>query len=184
MIKENGFFLLHRSIWNNPSVTKDADHFITWIYILSQVEYESGKRVDFGGKIITLTSGQMTIGIRSQMLNDLKRVKDDLNEQKLYRIIKLFESEKQIETQRSSKCTLITVLNYDSYQKSERQNEKQMKNRWKTDEKQMVPKKQYKQIKERKEIEPSGTSDTDDDRFSDAEWEEMCRRYEVQNELV
>ena len=38
------------------------------------------------------------------------------------------EMQKQIEQQKSNKNRLITVLNYDIYQKSEQQNEQQLNN--------------------------------------------------------
>ena len=50
MIKTNGYFRLHRTVFLNPVVTKDEDYFLVWIYILSQAEYEKGHKFDFGKK--------------------------------------------------------------------------------------------------------------------------------------
>lgn len=128
MIKTDGYFLLHRSLFENPIVTKDADYFITWIYILSQAEWKSGKKVEFGGKTIELQAGQFTTGVSNQMLSDLKKVNNGLNVSKLNRVLKKLKIEKQIEQRSDHQCTLITVLNWDKYQLSEQRNEQRVNN--------------------------------------------------------
>lgn len=128
MIKTDGYFLLHRSLFENPIVTKDADYFITWIYILSQAEWKSGKKVEFGGKTIELQAGQFTTGVSNQMLCDLKKVNNGLNVSKLNRVLKKLKIEKQIEQRSDHQCTLITVLNWDKYQLSEQRNEQRVNN--------------------------------------------------------
>lgn len=132
MIKTNGYFQLHRSIFANPVVTKDQDYFLVWIYILAQAEYEQGKKVDFGGKTITLKPGQFTIGISRQMLDDLRRIQRNLSKNKLFRILKRYESEKQIEKLSDGRSTLISVLNYEQYQNIGTENETEMRNKWET----------------------------------------------------
>ena len=134
MIKTDGYFLLHRSLFENPTVTKDADYFITWIYILSQAEWKSGKKVEFGGRIIELQAGQFTTGVSNQMLSDLKKVNKGLNVSKLNRIIKRLKNEKQIEQRTDHQCSLITVLNWEKYQVCEQRNEQQVNNDRKTSE--------------------------------------------------
>lgn len=140
MIKTNGYFRLHRTVFLNPVVTKDEDYFLVWIYILSQAEYEKGHKVDFGKKVITLKPGQFTIGISNQMLNDLKRVKQGFSKSKLFRILKRYESEMQIEKLTDGKTSLITVLNWSQYQKSETENETESKQNRETSEKPVRPK--------------------------------------------
>lgn len=128
MIKTDGYFLLHRSLFENPTVTKDADYFITWIYILSQAEWKSGKRVEFGGRTIELQAGQFTTGVSNQMLSDLKKVNNDLNISKLNRVLKKLKIEKQIEQRTDHQCSLFTVLNWEKYQLSEQRNEQRVNN--------------------------------------------------------
>lgn len=139
MGKKNGYFLLHRSIFQNPIVTKDADYFMVWIYILSQAEWEDGKIVDFGGKKITLKAGQFTCGIKRQMLYELQKINPSLSETKLYRIVKCYSDAKQIATQRSARCSLFTVLNWDSYQNNAKQNESKLKVKCKTEKSKVPP---------------------------------------------
>lgn len=128
MIKTDGYFLLHRSLFENPVVTKDADFFVTWIYILSQAEWKPGKKVEFGGETIELQAGQFTTGVSNQMLSDLKKVNKGLNVSKLNRVLKKLKIEKQIEQRTDHQCTLITVLNWDKYQISEQRNEQRVNN--------------------------------------------------------
>lgn len=52
----------------------------------------------------------------------------------MHRILKLFENEKQIEQQTSNRNRLISIVRWHEYQQSEKQNEKQVKNKWKTSE--------------------------------------------------
>lgn len=127
MIKTKGYFLLHRSIWSNPTIMKDVEHLVVWIYILSQVEWEDGRVVDFGGKKITLKAGQMTIGVSNQMYSDLKHILPHLTKDKLFRILKCYSDAKQIAKQRSARCSLITVLNWDKYQKNAKQITEQLR---------------------------------------------------------
>ena len=134
MIKTDGFFFVHRSMLINPTVTKDAEYFITWIYILSQAEWKTGKMVDFGGQVIELKAGQFTVGVYSQMLSDLQKIEKRFNKSKLERILKRFENEKQIEKRGSNQCCLITVLNWEKYQQNENAFENQTRNERETNE--------------------------------------------------
>lgn len=156
MIKTNGYFRLHRSIFANPVVTKDQDYFLVWIYILSQAEYEKGNKVDFGGKTITLKPGQFTIGVSRQMLGDLHRIQRNLSKDKLFRILKRYVSEKQIAKQSDGRSTLITVLNYEQYQNIAIENATEMQNECETSAKPVRTKEINKKNKKnkRKESDP------------------------------
>lgn len=182
MIKTNGYFQLHRSIFANPVVTKDQDYFLVWIYILAQAEYEEGKRVDFGGKTITLKPGQFTIGVSRQMLDDLRRVQRKLSKNKLFRILKRYESEKQIEKLSDGRSTLISVLNYEQYQKIGTENETEMRNKWETSGKPVGTKelnkrnKINKRNKEDPSLDPEGSAPAHEESESiltDEEWEKL-----------
>jgi DNA-binding transcriptional MocR family regulator len=84
-------------------------------------------------------NGKKQILREGQLLTGLKKLseKTGIAQATVYRILKYLENEKQIEQQKTTKYTVITILNWGRYQGSEKQNEKQMKNKWKTDEKQM-----------------------------------------------
>jgi len=117
-----GFIFIHRAIWNNPIVTKDPDHLAVWIYLLT---FATHAKIDtiFNSSRITLNSGQLVTG-RKEIARDTK-----VNESKVQRILKKFESERQIEQQTSRQNRLVSIINWDKYQKetkAEQQNEQQV----------------------------------------------------------
>lgn len=124
----------------NPVVMKDCEHLAIWTWLLLNVVW---KDVDvlFLGKRMTLKAGQMTTGI--------KKISDDLciSQSKVQRVLKFFESEKQIEQQTTTKCRLITVKNWQQYQETEKQNEKPLTNDWKTNDKPLTTKEEVKNIR-------------------------------------
>lgn len=105
---EGGWIKIHRSIWDNPWM-QNADVLGAWVYILLNVAYQP-EDVIFEGKRITLNPGQGLFSMR-QVAKILGVSKSKLN-----RIISLFRSETQIETQASPRNTLITVVNWSKYQ--------------------------------------------------------------------
>lgn len=182
MIKTNGYFQLHRSIFANPVVTKDQDYFLVWIYILAQAEYEQGKKVDFGGKTITLKPGQFTIGISRQMLDDLRRIQRNLSKDKLFRILKRYVSEKQIAKVSDGRSTLISVLNYEQYQNIAIENATEMQNGCETSAKPVRTKelnkrkKINKRNKEDQSLDPEGSAPVPEENpsmMTDEEWEAL-----------
>lgn len=114
-----GWIKLYRSIEHNPIVNKDPDYFRVWCHLLLQATH-TGYDVMFNGKRIKLKPGQFTSG--RKRISEATKV----NESKVTRILKTFESEQQIEQQTTSRCTLITILNWDIYQHSEQQIEQQL----------------------------------------------------------
>lgn len=117
----NGYIKLYRKILDNPVITKDTEHLAVWIYLLLNATHKE-KTTMFKGEKITLKPGQLLIGSKS-MGEQL-----GINYVKVHRIINEFENEKQIEKQKSNKNTLITIVNWELYQETEKQNEIQMKN--------------------------------------------------------
>ena len=183
MIKTNGYFRLHRSLFANPIVTKDQDYFLVWIYILSQAEYEKGHKVDFGGKTITLKPGQFTIGISRQMLGDLRRIQRNLSKDKLFRILNRYVSEKQIAKQSDGRSTLISVLNYEQYQFFATENATEAQNECETSAKPVRTKeikksnKRNKRNKEDQSLDPEGSAPAPEEEnpsmMTDEEWEAL-----------
>lgn len=117
-------------MFENPVVNKDSEYFYVWCWILTYATYEE-KRVLFNGKDIVLEKGQL--------LTTTKHIATSLNinESKVNRILKKLKIEKQIDKQTSSRNTLITVLNWNLYQESDKQNEEQMTNKRQASEEQM-----------------------------------------------
>lgn len=122
-----GYIKLYRSILDNPVVFKDSDHFAVWCYLLLMATHK-GCDVMFGGERIHLDPGQLTTG-RKTIAQKTK-----VNESKVQRILKLFEIEQQIEQRTDRQCRLISILNWDKYQKSEQRNGQRVNNDWTTSE--------------------------------------------------
>lgn len=125
-----GWICLYRKILENPIICKDSDYLAVWCYLLLSATHKEIP-VLFKGKKIILKAGQLITG-RKVIAQKLK-----ISESKIFRIINEFKSEHQIEQQTSNKNSLITIVNWELYQKSEQQNEQQMNNKWTTTEQQV-----------------------------------------------
>lgn len=113
------FFKVHRSMWNNPIVTKDKDYFYLWMWLLKEAAWKEHD-IEMGGKRITLKPGQFPTG-RKQIARET-----GISESKVYRILKAFESEHQIEQQSNSCGSVITIVNWDYYQTGKQKNEQRV----------------------------------------------------------
>ena len=125
-----GYIAVHRKMLDNPIVCKDTEHMAVWMYLLLNATH-TNYDVFFKGNRITLQPGQLLTG-RKSIAKQLK-----VNESKVQRILKLFESEQQIEQQTSNQNRLISIVRWTDYQKNGQQTEQQMNNKRTTDEQQM-----------------------------------------------
>lgn len=140
-----GWIKLHRKTLENPIITKDSDYLSVWIYLLLNATHQEHDTL-FKGKRITLQKGQLITGIISISKN-LK-----INKDKVQRILKSFENDKQITQQTSNRNRLISILNWDRYQEVDKQNDKQVINKCETDDKQLITNKNVKNIKNDKNV--------------------------------
>lgn len=140
---DNGWIKIHRDIWNNPWMYK-PNVLTVWVYILCHVNYQPTD-VIFEGKRVTLQPGQGLFKFTE--VAELLRI----SVATLHRITEVLKNENQIEKQSSPRNTVVTVVNWHKYQTIEKQNEKQLKNNWKTNEKQTENLPITKRNKEREE---------------------------------
>lgn len=126
----NGWVSLHRKMLDNPVVCKDSDYMAIWIYLLLNATHAEIPAM-FKGQKIMLNPGQLITG--RKVISDKLRV----TESKVQRVLKCYESERQIEQQTGNKNRLITIKNWNMYQCSEQQIERQMYNQRTTNEQQM-----------------------------------------------
>jgi len=105
-----GYIYLQRSIEDNPIVTKDNDYFRVWVHLLLNASHTDHPMIFDGEKRIIK---------RGEVLTSRKRLaeKCNVNEYKIERIIKWLKSEQQIAQQTDTKSRVISILNYDKYQK-------------------------------------------------------------------
>jgi len=147
-----GWIKLHRCLLENPIVMKDADHLAVWTYLLLEATHKDIQKL-FKGKKITLKPGQLITG-RIVISDTLK-----ISESKVRRILNEFESDHQIDRQRSNKNSLITVLNWDLYQSADQQDDQQVTNKRPTSDQQVTTLQEYKEDKEDKNNITSNKSD-------------------------
>jgi len=138
-----GYIKLYRNLLENP-VTSKPEMAWLWCVLLLSANHKDVKRI-WNGKSIIIKAGQMITG-RKQ----LSRL-TGLSESFIYRALKYFESEQQIEQQKNNKFTLITILNWDKYQgngtTNEQQIEQQMNNQRTTSEQPVNTNKNDKNVK-------------------------------------
>ena len=116
---EQGWIKLHRKMLDNPVVWKDSDHLSVWIYLLLNATHKD-MDVLFKSKRITLKPGQLITG-RKSIASQLS-----ISDSKVKRVLLAFESDQQIDRQRSNQNRLITILNWCEYQQNDQQNDQQV----------------------------------------------------------
>lgn len=135
-----GWIKLHRCLLHNPLVMKDADYLAVWCYILLKATHKDYPAL-FGDKKIILKPGQLITG-RIALSKQLH-----ISQSKVYRILKCYESEHQLEIKVNNKGSLITIVNWELYQDNEVVSEQQMNNERTTSEQQVNTKQEYKNNK-------------------------------------
>ena len=145
MATNNGWIKLHRKMLDNPIIMKDAEHLAVWMYLLLNATHAEYPAL-FKGQKIMLQPGQLITGRKS--------IADKLviNESKVRRILDCFESDQQIDRQRSNKNTLISLKNWDKYQILDQQNDQQMTNKRPTSDQQVTTNKNIKNNKNDKNV--------------------------------
>lgn len=106
-----GWIKIHRSI-EDKGYYRDSEYIHLWVHLLLKVNHEE-KEFLFNGKIIKIKRGQCVTG-RKKLSQET-----GISESKIERILKLFESEQQIEQQTNNRNRIITIKNYNEYQKNE-----------------------------------------------------------------
>lgn len=109
-----GWIKLHRCLLHNPVVMKDADHIAVWVYLLLEATHQEYPKL-FNGQKVVLQPGQLVTG-RKMIAEKL-----GINESKVKRILLEFESDQQIDRQRGSKSSLISIKNWDKFQSDDQQ---------------------------------------------------------------
>lgn len=127
----DGWIKLHRKTLENPVACKDADYLAVWIYLLLKATHDEIP-ANFRGHKIVLKPGQLITG-RMKIASDLS-----VNESKVKRILSAFKNDQQIDQQTSNKNSLITILNWNMYQKNDQQGGQQMTSKRPADDQQVT----------------------------------------------
>lgn len=113
-MNEGNWIALNRKMLDNPIVTKDAEYFAVWIWLLLNAAYRPCD-VLFNGVRKTLKAGQLVTS-KNQIASTLK-----IESTKVQRILTTLQNALQIEQQPCSKNRLITITNWGLYQNIEPQ---------------------------------------------------------------
>lgn len=131
-----GWVKIHRTIlekgWSNK-----PDFVALWVFILLQASHEK-REYFWNGKNIILNPGQFISGRLKIAANT------GIQESKVERILKCFESEQQIEQLKTASSRLITIVNWKEYQESEQPFEQRVNNKRTTSEQPVNTKQELK----------------------------------------
>ena len=123
----SGWIKLHRKINENPILKKGKvfSNFEAFVWLLLRSNFDDAKVV-IGGEIYKLKQGQM-ITSKKKLMKQFKWGNSRLNT-----FLNLLEKDKMINSKSNNKLTMITILNWDSYQDSKSQtNTKQISTKYK-----------------------------------------------------
>lgn len=134
-----GYIKMFRSV-ANKGWYKKRDYFHLWGHLLINATHK-GMEYFWNGRTILLQPGQFITG-RKQLQHET-----GINEHKVDRILKVFETEQQIKQQTSNTSRLISILNWENYQQTEQQNAQRVSNERATGEQRVSTKQECKNDK-------------------------------------
>lgn len=106
-----GWVKIHRKIIEK-AYFKKSEYIHLWLTLLLKANHEE-REFFWNGKIEKLLPGQLITG------RDALSQETGIHRSTIERILKFFESEQQIEQQTTNKFRLITIKNWEDYQKIE-----------------------------------------------------------------
>lgn len=109
----SGWIKIHRQL-KEKAYYKDSEFIHLWLHLLLCANHANGEYLN-GYEIIKLKKGQFVTGRKKLSLET------GISESKIERILKVFESEQQIEQQTNSRNRVISILSWDKYQQTEQQ---------------------------------------------------------------
>jgi len=133
-----GWIKLHRSV-TDSFVFQNPDRLKFWIWCLCKASHKERKH-SVGLKEVSIKEGQFVFG-RKKASMEL-----NMEESKVYRLIKTFEKREKIEVKSNNKFSVVTIANWSFYQDGEQQSEQQSNNKLTTNEQQSNTNKNVKNI--------------------------------------
>lgn len=110
-MSSNGFYLMHRGWMDNPVFSNEPFcERMAWAWMIEEASFEPHK-IRYHSKMIEVARGQIPTSYR--------KLKDTFQwgNERVRRFIKLLESEKMISINSGTGFIIITICNYDEYQK-------------------------------------------------------------------
>jgi len=136
---EQGYIKLYRQMWDK-GWSKHPNYVAVWVYLLKEATHEPWEYL-WNGKTIVLQEGQFITG--------RKKISQEtgVGESSVERILNFFKNEQQIEQQKSSTSRLISICNWNKFQKGEQPFEQPMNNQRTTNEQRLNTKQEHKKYK-------------------------------------
>ena len=106
-----GFITIHRQLIES-SVYKDSHAVHLWLHLLMKANHKDKEFIQ-NGKMVMVKRGQTLTGRK------VLSAETGIQESKIQRLLKLFESMQMIEQHTNNRNRLITVLSYDKFQAGE-----------------------------------------------------------------
>ena len=108
-MEQQGWIKFYREWLDNPTITKDGDYMLVWIYLLSKAQFTE-QEAYFRSEKIKLNAGQLLTNHK----DIYERFK--IEPCKLKRILNLLKNDYLIDYQTDKHKTLITLRDWDIYQ--------------------------------------------------------------------
>lgn len=109
-----GWIKLHRKILDHWCAS-EPEALAVWCRLMLEANHKTNKKM-FNGKLIEIKRGQLIFGLNAFS------AKSGVSVAKIRRYLKLFETEKMISKQITSKFSVITITCFDDYQGDDKQN--------------------------------------------------------------
>ena len=108
-MKSKGYIKLHRQILDNPISTK-ANYLAVWVYLLLKANHED-REIILNGKKTLIKRGQLVTSVRGIA----ERFR--LSKSGVHKIFIYLKGERMIGDLATRSYSLVTILNYDEFQK-------------------------------------------------------------------
>jgi hypothetical protein len=135
---DRGYIKLWRKLQDNKAIYHDSNCLALLIHLLFMAEWKEGRKVWFNGKELPLMTGQLTTG-RKQLA-----VSVGLSERNIRTCLDKLTKMEIVTIETTSKYSLITILNWETYQQTKDKNDQQTANDRPTTDQQVTTIKEYK----------------------------------------
>lgn len=103
-----GWVKNHREILDHW-VSQDPHMFALWQRLILEANHQEAKKM-FNGALTTIRRGELIFGLEAW------EAKTGISKKILRRCLKTLEDEGMVGRQRTNKCSIISIVNYDKYQ--------------------------------------------------------------------
>lgn len=148
---KNGWIKIHRSLVEDEIAEKGLSALGLWTMLLTLANHSESKII-WKGELRYLKRGEILTTLRELSLNN-----KSVTITSTRRMLDFFEKRQSIRQEISTKGRIITLLNYESYQKNIKESEVEMTNERQTDDKRMTNERHYNEEDKKRRSEEAPT---------------------------